>query len=119
VTHNRSLKKLLPFERETSVHGDMFTDAELREVIDEIANALQPAVLLSTKLRRELGAGAGRLRDEETSFLRSAGLGCISAIRAAKMEIPVQVLLPGLSGSGTLTLLQQTCTSRRGELCGF
>ena len=37
---------------------DMFNDKEFREVIDEIANALQPAVLLSTKLRRELGESA-------------------------------------------------------------
>lgn len=41
--------------RETSVHADMANEKELRQALDEIANALQPAVLLSTKLRRELG----------------------------------------------------------------
>jgi hypothetical protein len=51
LTHNRSRKKLLPFGGETSVYDDMFNDKNLREVIDEIANALEPAVLLSTKLR--------------------------------------------------------------------
>jgi len=33
----------------------MPNDSELRQALDEIANALQPALLLSTKLRRELG----------------------------------------------------------------
>jgi hypothetical protein len=33
----------------------MADDKELRRALDEIANATQPALLLSTKLRRELG----------------------------------------------------------------
>ena len=46
---------LLPFGAETSVHGPMASDNDLRQVLDDIANALQPALLLATKLRRELG----------------------------------------------------------------
>ena len=33
----------------------MANDKEVRQALDEIANALQPALLLATKLRRELG----------------------------------------------------------------
>jgi hypothetical protein len=36
----------------------MADDKELRRALDEIANAIQPALLLSTKLRRELGSNA-------------------------------------------------------------
>jgi hypothetical protein len=33
----------------------MANDNDIRRVLDDIANALQPALLLATKLRRELG----------------------------------------------------------------
>lgn len=33
----------------------MANDNDIRQVLDDIANALQPALLLATKLRRELG----------------------------------------------------------------
>jgi hypothetical protein len=49
------MKLVLPSGAETSVHGHMANDNDLRQALDEIANALQPALLLSTKLRRDLG----------------------------------------------------------------
>ena len=36
----------------------MANDNDIRQVLDDIANALQPALLLATKLRRELGDSA-------------------------------------------------------------
>jgi hypothetical protein len=36
----------------------MANEKELRQALDEIANALQPALLLSTNLRRQLGERA-------------------------------------------------------------
>jgi hypothetical protein len=45
----------------------MVNDNDIRQVLDDIANALQPALLLATKLRRELGD-----RAEDTVLLEGA-----------------------------------------------
>ena len=57
----------LPFEQATSVDGAMANDKDVRQALDEIANALQPAVLLAAKLRRELGD-----RVEDAAHLEAA-----------------------------------------------
>jgi hypothetical protein len=45
----------------------MANDNDSRRVLDDIANALQPALLLATKLRRELGD-----RAEDAVLLKGA-----------------------------------------------
>ena len=45
---------------------------ELRRALDEIANAIQPALLLSTKLRRELGSNAEDVVRLEAALDRAA-----------------------------------------------
>jgi len=54
----------------------MANEKEFRQALDEIANALQPAVLLSTKLRRELGD-----RAEDAVLLEGALDRAVRALR--------------------------------------
>jgi len=50
----------------------MTEDNDLRQALDELANAIQPALLLSTKLRRDLGDHADDAVRLEGALVRAA-----------------------------------------------
>jgi hypothetical protein len=52
----------------------MADDKELRRALDEIANAIQPALLLTTKLRRDLGDHADDAVRLEGALERAASV---------------------------------------------